>query len=79
MITAGPIGDTALHGSALMLDKSVGASGIIHKCSFVRISFKNRSVEESQIYPINQCASWFVRISIRHIPEFSAEFRLRAY
>ena len=62
MITAGPIEDIALKGWNLTLEDA-SATEPFPGCSFVRISFKNRGVVESQIYPISQCSSWFVRDS----------------
>jgi len=58
MVTAGPISDQSLEGSAIKLREDVEPN-IPHKCAFVRISFMNCGMPENVTYPIDQCASWF--------------------
>lgn len=58
MVTAGPISDQALQGSAFVLRDSAEPS-VAHKCAFVRISFMNCGMPEDVTFPIDQCASWF--------------------
>lgn len=59
MITAGPIGDSALQGSSIKVKETMEAAVSAKRCSLVRISFINQGKLQELTYPIEQCASWF--------------------